>query len=89
MPSDTATLEQLRAQLLGSGVQTRELDFTSGVPRVACLVRLEDGNFGVSIHANGTGPVVLALPALGKVLEVPVELMASLTGMRGLVPNAP
>lgn len=82
-------LVQLQEELSALGVETRPIDYRQGVPRVASLTRLADGDFAVSVHANGSGPVVLALPHRGLVSELPVEMLDRATAMRGLVPGTP
>ena len=71
------------------GVPTLSSDFARAVPRVASLTQLQGGAFAVSVHATGSGPVVLALPHQGTLSELSSAELARATVMSGLVPRPP
>ncbi len=89
LPAAVRDLDQLQRELSALGVETRPIDFAQGVPRVVSLTQLGTGEFAISVHANGQGPVLLALPSRGQAIEIAPARLGESTVMRGLLPAQP
>jgi apolipoprotein N-acyltransferase len=85
----TQSLSGARDYLLREfGLETREVALELGsLPRVPTLVQLKTGTFGVFTY-GGTGPVILFDPVSATRTHLPLNRLAELIEMRGVIPAA-